>query len=115
MASFKERLKTLEDFPPLSVLEILDEKRGVEFVLTFIPNLNIFIIKRSDSKGEPLVAISYGVFQNACKRLNLNPKNKLDSIIKSVMDAWDNTDEQIKMAFFDGIPLNSLFIGRQYI
>jgi hypothetical protein len=115
MASQAERLTFLKDFPLRGVVEVLDEENDVEYLLSFIPKLNVLTVMRSDAGDEPPIAMSYGAFTSFCKGLKLNKKNKLDSVLKYLIDAWDAVAEDTRMAFYNDVPLNSLFMGRQYI
>lgn len=115
MATIDERYKNLSKFKPRPVIEVLDEENDVEYILTFIPSTNIMLVERSDARGEPLVAMSYSAFSSEERPFKLNKNNVLDRVIIFVLDAWHDMELEAKMGFFDSVPLNSLFIGRQYI
>ena len=115
MTNFDERIESLSKFSPKPVIEIIDEENEVEYILTFMPQLNILIVKRSDTLDEPPIAISYGTFARQCNNISLNKKNVLDRVIVHLVAAWGKTSKEHRMSFFNSVPLNSLFIGRQYV
>lgn len=115
MVSLNERIASLSRFESIPIIEVLDEDEDVEYLVIFSPKTNIFIIKSNDNRGEPDIGISYGDFVERMSNLNLNKLVRLDRVLMLIKDAWGKTDVNCKMAFFDSVPLNSIFIGRQYI
>jgi hypothetical protein len=112
-ATVEERLKALEGFSPKVVATILDEDGGLEFQLTFYPTLNAFKIHRSDEpKGLPIplpvLAISMSDFVDGMK---LNKANRIDRLILAFREEWNKIPQEEREAFYNDIPLNSLYFG----
>lgn len=111
----QDRVETLKRLPRRGVFEVFNEDSGVEFTVEFVPISNVLIINRSDFSGEPPVAITYSEFITKGANLKLNPKNKLDQVIKLIVDTWDGVSDAAKMSFYNQVPLNSMYIRGDYI
>ena len=115
MVPFNTRLKSLKNFHPQPIIEILDEKNDTEYIIIFVPLLNVMVIERANFCDETPIVVSYGDFTKSCENFDLNNRNCLDAVLSFVIKAWKQTESGLRMAFFDSIPLNSLYIGGNYI
>ncbi len=109
-ATVTERLESLKEFKQISLFSFGMNKRS--YRVTFCPIYSFVYIRNSSI---PDIVVSFSAMMEPLNKKDFPPKDYMSRIVRKIKSKWIKLGEDAQLEFIDKIPLNTMYMGGDYI